>query len=71
MFQPPQTPQNLFKIMESQVYKYWYCVLDHANPKLGFTFAVGRVKPPVNWVKLNMDGSAQGNPVLAEGGGLI
>ena len=71
MFQPPQTPQNLFKIVESQVYKYWYCVLDHANPKLGFTFAVGRVKPPVNWVKLNTDGSAQGNPGLAEGGGLI
>ena len=57
--------------MESQVYEYWYCVLDHANPKLGFTFAVGRVKPPVNWVKLNTDGSAQGNPGLAEGGGLI
>ena len=25
----------------------------------------------MNWVKLNTDGSAQGNPGLAEGGGLI
>ena len=29
------------------------------------------MKPPVNWVKLNIDGSTLGNLVLAEGGGLI
>uniref|UniRef100_A0A7N2L4Y7 Uncharacterized protein n=1 Tax=Quercus lobata TaxID=97700 RepID=A0A7N2L4Y7_QUELO len=35
------------------------------------TIAVGWVKPPVNWVKLNMNSSTLGNPVLAGGEGLI
>nr|POE67414.1 putative ribonuclease h protein [Quercus suber] len=30
-----------------------------------------RVKPSVNWSKLNTDGSAQGNPGLTRGGGII
>ena len=71
MFQSPQTYLHLCKTVESQVYEYWYCVLEHANPRIGATIAIGWVKPPVNWVKLNTNGSTLGSPGLAGGGGLI
>ena len=71
MFQSPQTYLHLCKTVESQVYEYWYCVLELANPRIGATIAIGWVKPPVNWVKLNTNGSALGSPGLAGGGGLI
>lgn len=48
LFQPSQTPQNLFKVVEDQVYEFWYFVLDHANPRTTSIVAVGWVKPPVS-----------------------
>ena len=71
LFQPTHISPDLCNIVESQVYKYWYCVLDHAKPRKGVSVAAGWVKPSVNWSKLNTVGSAQGNPRLAGGGGLI
>nr|POF20678.1 putative ribonuclease h protein [Quercus suber] len=41
LFQPSQTPRNLFKSVEAQVYEYCYCVLSHENPRLTTTVAVG------------------------------
>ena len=69
-FNPPKISEFV-QNWESQVYEYWYCVLKHANSRPRSTIAVGWVKPPVNWVKLNMNSSTLGNPVLAGGGGLI
>lgn len=71
LFQPTHISPDLCNIVESQVYEYWNCVLDHAKPRKGVSVAAGWVKPSVNWSKLNTDGSAQGNPRLAGGGGLI
>ena len=71
MFQSSQTYLNLCKTVELQVYEYWYCVLEHANPRPCSTIAVGWLKLLVNCVKLNTDGSTLGNPVLVRGEGLI
>ena len=57
LFQPRQTPQSLFKIVEAMVYEFWFCVRDHASPRPTSTIVVGWVKPPVSWVKLNMNDS--------------
>lgn len=54
-----------------QVYKYWFCILNHAGPRTSSTIAVGWVKPPLNQVKLNTDGFALGKPGLVGGGGII
>ena len=71
LFQPPQTPQSQFKIVEAMVYEFWFCVRDHASPRPTSTIVVGWVKPPVSWVKLNMNDSTQGNSGLAGCGGLL
>ena len=71
LFQTPQPYLNLCKPVEMQVYEYWFCILDHVRPRSGSTIAISWVKPPLNWVKLNTDGFAMGNPRLAGGGGLI
>ena len=41
LFQPLQHTWNLTKSMEAQVYEFCYCVLDHGNPRLTSTVAVG------------------------------
>ena len=71
LFQSTQPNLNLCKVVEMQVYEYWFCILDHAGPRTSSTIAVGWVKPPLNWVKLNTYGFALGNPKLVGGGGII
>lgn len=57
VFQPSHTSLNLCKLVKSQVYEFWLCVLDQAIPKSGAVVDVGWVKPSINWAKLNIDGS--------------
>ena len=63
--------RNLCKIVEAQVYEFWFCVLDHGSSRSTSTIAVRWVKPPVSWAKLNTDGAVQGTVGLAGCGGLI
>ena len=49
----------------------WEWASNHVGPRTGSTIAVGWVKPPLNWVKLNTYGFALGNPRLVGGGGII
>ena len=71
MFQAPQSHQNLYKLVEAQVYEFWFCVLDHVEPRRSPVIAVGRAKPSERWVKLNTDGSVKGSPGMGGCGGLL
>ncbi|KAF3966697.1 hypothetical protein CMV_009223 [Castanea mollissima] len=71
MFQPLNTPQNLFQTVEAQVYEFCICVLDQIKPRRSTTITVGWVKPLERWVKLNMDGAVKGNPGMAGCGELL
>ena len=71
LFQSSHTSRDLFKIVEAQVYEFWFCVLDHGSSRSTSTNAVRWVKPPVSWAKLNTNGAIQGTLGLAGCGGLI
>ena len=71
MFQPSQSHQNLYNLVEAQVLEFWFCVIDHVEPRSRSVVAVRWTKPPENWVKLNTDGSVKGSPGIAGCGGLL
>ena len=71
LFQPSQSHQNLYKLVEAQVLEFWFCVIDRVEPRSRSVVAVSWAKPPENWVKLNTDGSVKGSPGMAGCGGLL
>nr|POE88640.1 putative ribonuclease h protein [Quercus suber] len=43
MFQPLQSHQNLYKLVEAQVYEFWFCVHDHVEPRRRAVIAVDKM----------------------------
>ena len=70
-FDNPHHHKDLKRETMAKASEFLYLrMIEKHNPVM-VKIQVQWLPPPVNWVKLNLDGSSMGNPGLASGGGLI
>ena len=70
-FDNPHHHKDLKHETMAKASEFLYLGMTEKHNPVKVKIQVQWLPPPVNWVKLNSDGSSMGNPGLAGGGGLI
>ena len=70
-FDNPHQHKDLKRETMAKASEFLYLGMTEKHNPVKAKIQVQWLPPPVNWVKLNSDGSSMGNPGLAGGGGLI